>query len=91
MKGYVIDKRGRNEATFRSALRFGQDSSGTIYGAIKSRAGENGDYIFKGLIDGPVIEADVVSMGDGDDFQLFAGLTTRGTRAVMKGVIVDCQ
>ena len=91
LKGYALDDRGRVESTFRAALRYGQNGTGTIYGATKSRSEEGADLVFKGLIDGPVVEATMVSMGDGNDFELFADISTTGSRAVMKGVIVDCE
>ena len=91
VKGYVLDLKGRTDSTFRAALRFGQNQAGSIYGATKSRDKANGDYFFKGLVDGQAIEATMISTGEGADLELFADLNTRGSRAVMKGVIVDCE
>ena len=91
VKGYVLDGKGRADATFRAALRFGQDQTGSVYGATKSRDKAQGDYFFKGLVDGSIIEATMVSTDDGADLELFADLSTQGSRAVMKGVVVDCD
>ena len=89
-RGYVLDQDGQVEATFRSAMRLRQDGSGSIYGATKSRDAAD-DFFFKGIVDGSAIEASVISVGDGPDFELFADISTAGNRAIMKGVVVDCE
>ena len=91
VKGYVLSSDGMIESTFRSALRLEQSGSGYIYGATKSHEGESGDYFIEGLVDGNVIEASLISSGANDDLALFAELSTRGSRTIVKGIVVDCE
>ena len=91
IKGYVLSPEGDNEGTFRSALRFDQSGTGSVYGATKSRAGESGDYFIEGAVDGSVIEASMISSSQGNDLSLFGELSTRGNRTLLKGVVVSCE
>ncbi len=91
VKGYVLSTEGAIDGSFRSALRFDQNGAGSVYGATKSRAGESGDYLIEGLVDGSIIEASMISSAEGNDLALFGDISTRGSRALMKGVVVSCN
>jgi len=91
LSGLLMDTRGKRTGMFKGAIRSGLDNTISIVGATTKGTIEGSQYVFRGIVDGGVIEANFVSLGDSPDYEMFADLSTRGSRAYMKGVVADCN
>ena len=91
VRGVLLEADGTRQSFFRGTTRYTANGTGTTYGATHGGDVEGSSYVFKGYVDGLTIEADFFSTDNGQDFELFADINSRGARAYWKGVVADCS
>ena len=91
IQGVMMAETGRTQARFQATTRFVGNEPPVIAGHTAKGSIEGSQYVFKGLIDGPVVEADMIALDDGTDFQLFGELNTAGRAISLQGIVADCN
>ena len=90
--GAMMSEAGRTQAKFKANVRSVGNQDPVIVGRTGKGSVEGSEYVFKGLVDGPVVEATMIALDDeGSDFELFGELNTGGRSLTLRGIVADCN
>ena len=91
INGAMISESGRTQAKFKATVKSVGNQDPVIVGRTGKGSIEGSEYVFKGMVDGPVVEAEMIALDDGSDLEMFGELHTGGRALTLRGIVADCN